>query len=106
MKFKNEMKIKHMNYGYQQQEGDVKYTSKKILLVTTISVGVGAIAAVIGIGGGLLFIPMLLIIGYSPFVASSTSMFMIMYSAAADFISYTIAGEANIPYAFWLSIWA
>lgn len=65
----------------------------------------GAVAAVVGIGGGMIYIPMLLIIGYPPFVASSTSMLMVMYAAASNFISYTIAGHMNLPYGFWLALW-
>jgi uncharacterized protein len=65
----------------------------------------GAVAAVVGIGGGMIYIPMLLIIGYPPFVASSTSMFMVMYAATSNFISYSIGGHVNLPYAFWLALW-
>lgn len=79
--------------------------SKKITLVACISVVAGAVAAIVGIGGGMIYIPMLLTIGYPPFVASSTSMFMVMYAATSNFISYTIAGRTNLTYGFWLALW-
>jgi uncharacterized membrane protein YfcA len=60
----------------------------------------------IGIGGGVIYVPMLLILGYPPFVAGSTSMLMVMYSALANFISYNISGPVNNGYAFWLALWA
>ena len=65
----------------------------------------GTVAAIVGIGGGMIYIPMLLIFGYPPFVASSTSMFMVMYAATSNFLSYTISGHVNITYAFWLALW-
>ncbi|CAI2364483.1 unnamed protein product [Moneuplotes crassus] len=105
IQFRKEVKLKKALFGTQQREGDVVYTNEKIFFLVTIAVCVGAIAAVIGIGGGLLFIPILLILGYSPFVASCTSMFMVMYSASANVISYIIAGKTNIPYGFWLALW-
>jgi uncharacterized membrane protein YfcA len=60
----------------------------------------------IGIGGGVIYVPMLLILGYPPFVAGSTSMLMVMYSALANFISYNISGSVYNGYAFWLALWA
>jgi hypothetical protein len=91
--------------GFPSYRGEVKFDSKRLSIVAGVSVMAGAVAAVVGIGGGMIYIPMLLIIGYPPFVASSTSMLMVMYSAAANFISYTIGGNVNIGYAFWLALW-
>ncbi len=105
IKIRKDIKIRELIFGNQEREGEVKFDNKKIITVVLISVMAGAVAAVVGVGGGVIYLPMLLIIGYPPFVASSTSMFMVMYSAAANFISYTISGKTNIPYAFWLALW-
>ena len=48
---------------------------------------------------------MLMGLGYPPFVASSTSMFLVMYSAAANAISYFISGKLNITNGLWLGLW-
>lgn len=91
--------------GFPTFRGNVDFDTKRIITITSVSVLAGAVAAVVGIGGGMIYIPMLLIIGYPPFVASSTSMLMVMYAAASNFISYTIGGHTNIGYGFWLALW-
>eukprot|EP00344_Euplotes_crassus_P004993 CAMPEP_0196994682 /NCGR_PEP_ID=MMETSP1380-20130617/935_1 /TAXON_ID=5936 /ORGANISM="Euplotes crassus, Strain CT5" /LENGTH=252 /DNA_ID=CAMNT_0042410121 /DNA_START=533 /DNA_END=1291 /DNA_ORIENTATION=- len=105
IKIKKDVALRQAIYGDNLPKGEVKFDNKKIISVVGVSVLAGCVASVIGVGGGVIYLPMLLIIGYPPFVASSTSIFMVMYAAAANFISYTIGGQTNIPYAFWLGLW-
>lgn len=92
--------------GFPSYRGEVKFTTKKIAIVAGISIVAGAVASMIGIGGGVIYVPVLLILGYPPFVAGSTSMLMVMYSSTATFISYNIIGNVNVGYAFWLALWS
>ena len=48
---------------------------------------------------------MLMNLGYPPFVASSTSMFLILYLSAASAISFALSGKLDIPNGLWLGIW-
>lgn len=48
---------------------------------------------------------MMMGLGYPPFVASSTSMFLVMYSAAANTISYSVSGKLSITNGLWLGVW-
>ncbi len=105
IKIKQDIKHHHEVDGDEIPEGEVELDNKKIVTIVSISVMAGAVAAIIGVGGGVIYLPMLLMIGYPPFVASSTSMFMVMYAAGANFTSFTIAGETNLAYAFWLAFW-
>jgi uncharacterized membrane protein YfcA len=92
--------------GFPSYRGEVKFTTKKIAIVACISIIAGTVASMIGIGGGVIYVPVLLILGYPPFVAGSTSMLMVMYSSTATFISYNIIGNVNVGYAFWLALWS
>ena len=65
----------------------------------------GLFASIVGIGGGIFYIQILMNLGYPPFAASSTSMFIVMYSAAANSISYFISGKLNITNGLWLALW-
>ena len=65
----------------------------------------GLMSSVIGIGGSQFYIPMLLILGYPPFVASSTSIFLVMNASFANSISYTIRGEINVYNGLWYGMW-
>lgn len=48
---------------------------------------------------------MLLILGYPPFVASSTSIFLVMNSSFANAVSYTIRGDINVYNGLWYGMW-
>ena len=43
--------------------------------------------------------------GLPPLIASSTSMFLVMYSAAANTISYSVSGKLSITNGLWLGVW-
>ena len=83
----------------------MKYPMNKIVLLTVISVWFGFFSSIIGVGGSLFYIPMLLILGYPPFVASSTSIFLVMNSAFANSITYTIKGDINVYNGLWYGLW-
>ena len=84
---------------------NVKYLLKKIIILVLISILVGLFLLIIGIGGIQFYIPMLLILGYQPFVASSTSVFLIMNASFANAIIYTIKGEINVYNQIWYGMW-
>lgn len=59
----------------------------------------------LGLGGGAIFNPLLMSMGVPPTVASSTGMYMIMFSSAGSSLVYIIYNMLNIPFAFWIGIW-
>ena len=63
-------------------------------------------SSIIGIGGSILYVQVLIGLGYPPFVASSTSMFLVVYSATANTISYSFSETMSLSNGFWLSIWS
>ena len=105
IEMKKDIRIREKYKKWLGFKGEVKFDNKRILTITMVAVLSGTITAVVGIGGGVIYIPMLLTLGYPPFVASSTSMLMVMYAATANFISFAIGGHVDIGYAFWLALW-
>ena len=64
------------------------------------------IGVTFGLGGGIVFNPIQIAMGVNPIVASSTSMYMIIYSSAASTIVYLTYGTLEINFALWLSFWS
>jgi len=46
----------------------------------------GVFASIVGVGGGIIYIPLMLHYKVHPLVASATSLFMVMYSSLANVI--------------------
>jgi uncharacterized membrane protein YfcA len=72
------------NYGYS------------LLPVLAVGFGVGLVSGLFGIGGGSLFVPlMVLLFRYPPHVATSTSMFVIFLSAILGSIMHMALGSVD-----------
>jgi len=59
------------------------------------------LAGLLGIGGGVLFGPVMLEYGVLPEVAAATSSFMILFTSIASIIQYAILGRVIKDYAIW-----
>lgn len=82
--------------------------SKKMLVVSSvISFFAGILSSFFGIGGGIVFVP-LMIIGLGLLIknATATSQLILMFSSASGMITHTLLGHADFEYALLLSIGA
>ena len=65
----------------------------------------GFMSALLGVGGGLVVVPLLiLLLAYTPHVATSTSLAAIGITALAGAITFAIAGEVDYAYAALLGV--
>ena len=62
----------------------------------------GWVSGALGLGGGAIFNPLLLSMGVPPKVASSTGMYMIIFSTGASTISYLLNGMLDYSYGLWV----
>jgi uncharacterized membrane protein YfcA len=90
--------------GYVFTEGDVNLDMCGILIICTLSFGVGIISAGFGIGGSMLFIPFLLKLGYRPEVASTTSLFVLIFKSFVTVFFFALEGQLHYAYCGWLNI--
>jgi len=97
---KREYAIK-IKYGYEFAEGDLRWDSKLLTQFVIAAVGAGFIAGVFGLGGGVIFNPLLLSFGVPATVAASTGMFMIMFSSLSNSFLFSMAGLLNYEYGLW-----
>jgi len=92
------MKIK---YGAGLCESDIHIEGNMIKLISLSFLG-GWVAGALGLGGGCIFNPLLLSMGARPTVASSSGMYMIMFSTGASTFCFIIAEMLDIYYALWV----
>lgn len=65
----------------------------------------GWVSGALGLGGGSIFNPLLLSLGAPPKVASSTGMYMIIFSTGASTAAYVISDLLDLTYGFWIGGW-
>ena len=90
-----------VQYGYNFAEGDLKWETNLLIKFVIVALGAGFIAGTVGLGGGVLFNPLLLSFKVPPQVASATGMFMIMFGSLSNVFLYIMADYLDIAYAFW-----
>lgn len=82
--------------------------SKKMLVTSSvISFFAGILSSFFGIGGGIIFVPLMMIgLGLLVKNATATSQLILMFSSASGMIAHTILGHVDFEYALLLSIGA
>ncbi|PGS50213.1 sulfite exporter TauE/SafE family protein [Bacillus sp. AFS041924] len=84
---------------YTNDEGEAYIYSYSLPLAISLSVCVGIISGLFGIGGGILLVPMMaFLFGFPPQLAVATSMFVVMFTTLGSSISYITLGEVNFYY--------
>ena len=73
--------------------GDWDHSSRVMLLLPAVAFFVGAISGLLGLGGGEMMAPLLLMLGLLPQVASATSAFMILFTSCSNVAYYVWHGE-------------
>jgi len=58
---------------------------------------IGFIAGLLGVGGGFLFVPMMLAMGYPTKKAAATSAFVVIFSSFSGFVGHIAEGHFNWP---------
>ena len=103
---KKEQNLK-MKYGrVGMADSDIIFTRKNLLILLCLGFFGGLIAGALGMGGGVMYNPILLTMGLPPTVVGAVSLFLICYSKIASTVVYTLNGIMNWPYALWIGLWA
>lgn len=84
---------------YTDGKGDTYEYGYSVLPALAVGLLVGYISGLFGIGGGSLFVPvMVLLFRYPPHVATATSMFVILLSSVMGSVTHFVLGEID----FWM----
>ena len=94
--FREQAKKKRI--GWDLGDKEVTFSLQTFIFLTIFSSGAGLVSTIIGIGGGLLFTPYLLKLGYSPIVSSWTiNVSTLLSKIAAVIVNYMI-GDILLSY--------
>ena len=87
-------------------ESDLLFRGKILCKVLSLGFFGGWVAGALGLGGGVIFNPLLLQMGVPPRVSSATGMYLITFSKIAACLIYIIVGELQVDYGLWVSAWS
>jgi uncharacterized membrane protein YfcA len=82
--------------GHKDREQMLSYQLRLVLM----GIGgffIGFIAGLLGVGGGFLFVPMMLVIGYKTKQAAATSSFVVIFSSFSGFAGHVAEGHYDWP---------
>ena len=67
---------------------------------------IGGIVGALGLGGGVVFNPLLIGLEVPAQVATSTAMYMILFSSLASSVIFLTMGGLNVDFALWIGAWS
>ncbi len=79
-------------------------TRRRFLLMGSGGFIIGMIAGLLGIGGGFLFVPMMMAMGYPTKKAAATSSFVVIFSSFSGFAGHLAEGHFNWPLMFFTTV--
>lgn len=82
-------------------DSDLMFRGKTLRNVLGLGFGGGWVAGALGLGGGVIFNPLLLSMGVPAKVSSATGMYLITFSKIVTCVIYFIYGELVMDYALW-----
>ena len=84
-------------------DSDVVFEGWTLVKVLFLGFGGGFVAGALGLGGGVLFNPLLLSMGVPPRVSTATGLYLITFSKVITCIVYFIYGQLVIDYSGWIA---
>lgn len=92
---------KNQQGGYVDESTERQF-SYSVRCGVIISLAVGFISSIFGIGGGVIHVPaMVYLLGFPAHIATATSHFVLTISAAVGVLSHAVAGHIHWEYAAW-----
>ena len=96
--------VEKKNCGYKFTRGDQELTTKNVFKLSGIAFLGAFLAALSGIGPGVVFNSVMIQLDLHPAVASATGMYLVLFTTLSASINLLINEQLNIPYSLWLSL--
>lgn len=77
---------------------------KRAVITGSAGFFIGFLAGLLGIGGGFLFVPLLIAIGYPTKTAAATSSFVVVFSSFSGFAGHVAEGHFDLPLLIYSSV--
>jgi len=88
-----------MKVAYPFHQNDVLWDNRKLKIYASFTFGAGIVAGLVGIGGGMVLGPLMLIMGVHPRVSSATTATMIVLTSSSVAIIFVTSGLVPWEYA-------
>ena len=85
---------------------DLEFEGCTLYTVLGLGFGGGWVAGALGLGGGVIFNPLLISLGVPPRVSSATGMYLITFSKVATCVIYFIEDLLIMDYGLWVAAWS
>lgn len=92
-------------YGYNFNRHDIKWGRYNVNLLVTAAMLCGISSSITGLGGGLIFAPLLLALNLHPSVSTSTATLFNFFSSLSNTIFAVLSNQVYYDYAIWLLFW-
>ena len=103
---RNEQKLKAKYGNINLAESDITLTNRNVTMLLILGFMGGLLAGALGLGGGVIFNPVLLAMGLPPQVSGACSLYLVCFSKIASCLVYILNGKMNFFYALWIGLWA
>lgn len=91
-----------LSVGYKFTSGDIKWENSIIMKMLFTALIGGILSGMVGLGGGVIFNPLLLEFGVNPMVSSATGMYMVMLATLSSSILFMMEGRMMFAFAIYL----
>ena len=86
---------------YPYNESDVLWDAKKLYFYSFFTFVAGIVAGLIGIGGGMVLGPLMLVMGINPRVSTATTATMILLTSSSVAVMFVMSGQVPWEYALY-----
>jgi uncharacterized membrane protein YfcA len=102
---KREQELRKL-YDVNYDPTEVIYEGRVLRILLTYGFLGGWVAGALGLGGGSIYNPALLSLGVNPRVASSTGMYLVLFTAINATVVNWVSGTLNFAYSGWIGTWS
>lgn len=81
----------------QPEKTEMIPVRKRMIYMGVAGLFIGFIAGLLGVGGGFLFVPMMIAMGYKTKTAAATSAFVVVFSSFSGFAGHVAEGHFDWP---------
>lgn len=89
--------------GHSLVEGELELSGANLTKLLLGSM-LGGVVGAMGLGGGVVFNPVLLSLGIPPTVVAATGMYLILFSQASNTAIYYLIGNLPLDFAAWIGL--
>jgi len=89
---------------FKGKKQEVYRKDRPYVALSLIGVIAGLLSGLLGIGGGGIISPLMLLLGFNPKKIAAITAFVVPFSSFAGFLTYWSMGKINWPLLFWVSV--